>query len=270
MNHVRRTLLALVCAPAVLAQSGPQGAPISRGEVLVLGVYHMSNPGRDLANTDAGDVLSPRRQAEMAELISVLKRFRPTKVAVEAPFYEDATAQRYADYVAGKVQLNRNEVQQIGFRLARDLGHTTIHSVDADGEFPFLRVEDFARSRGRAALLDSLTAETRNRAKVMTAFIASHTILESLAHLNAPEQVAADMGWHYRLAHLSDPWNWAGPDLIADYYRRNMRIYGNIIGLTGPNERVLVIYGAGHLPWLRQIFGADPTVRLRSLSDFQR
>jgi len=268
---VKRVVLSLVALSPVLgAQAARPVAVPARGEVLVLGVYHMSNPGRDLANTDAGDVLSPRRQAEMAELVAVLKRFQPTRIAVEAPFYEDATATRYADYVAGKVALNRNEVQQIGFRLAKELGHKTIHSVDADGEFPFLRVEDFAKSRGRSATLDTLLAETRDRARAMSAYIAAHTILEALVYLNAPEQVAADMGWHYRLAHLSDPWNWAGPDLVSDYYRRNMRIYGNIVGLTGPGERVLVIYGSGHLPWLRQIFGADPTIRLKSLADLPR
>ena len=256
----------IVLSSAAAGQAARPPAP--NGEVLVLGVYHMSNPGRDVASTDAGDILSPRRQQEMADLIAVLRRFQPTRIAVEAPFYEDATAARYADYVAGKVQLNRNEVQQIAFRLARDLGHKTIYSVDADGDFPFLRVEDFATSRGRRPLFDSLLAETQGRAKTASAFIASHSVLESLAYLNAPEQVAADIGWHYRLAHLTDPWNWAGPDLIADYFRRNMRIYGNIIALTGPKERVLVIYGYGHLGWLRQILGNDPTVHVRSLADY--
>ena len=43
----------------------------------------------------------------------------------------------------------------------------------------------------------------------------------------------------------------------------------NVIKLmTSPEDRVLVIFGAGHLGWLRQDFAADPTLRLRKLQDF--
>ncbi len=60
-----------------------------------------------------------------------------------------------------------------------------------------------------------------------------------------------------------------GPDLLAEWYRRNIRIYNNIMKLvTAPDDRVLVIFGSGHLGWLRQDFGADPTLRLRKLEDF--
>jgi hypothetical protein len=51
--------------------------------VLVLGTYHMDNPGPDLHNTKADDVLAPKRQAEIEELTAVLARFRFTKIAVE-------------------------------------------------------------------------------------------------------------------------------------------------------------------------------------------
>jgi hypothetical protein len=37
--------------------------------------------------------------------------------------------------------------------------------------------------------------------------------------------------------------------------------------IESPNERILVIYGAGHLGWLRQNVANDAAVRLRKLSD---
>jgi len=33
-------------------------------------------------------------------------------------------------------------------------------------------------------------------------------------------------------------------------------------------ERILIIYGAGHLPWLRRKFSSDPTLQLRKLAEF--
>ena len=50
-------------ADALPTGAQPRGEP---AEVLVLGVYHMSNPGRDVFNTEADDVLSPKRQAAAA------------------------------------------------------------------------------------------------------------------------------------------------------------------------------------------------------------
>jgi len=61
------TFVAGAVVPA-FSQSSPP-----RAEVLVLGVYHMANPGHDLFNTKADDVLAPKRQAEIAEVIAALK-----------------------------------------------------------------------------------------------------------------------------------------------------------------------------------------------------
>jgi len=48
-----------------------------------------------------------------------------------------------------------------------------------------------------------------------------------------------------------------------------MRIFSNVMQLIdSPNERVLVIYGYGHLGWLRNNVLSDPTLRLRKLADF--
>ena len=41
----------------------------------------------------------------------------------------------------------------------------------------------------------------------------------------------------------------------------------NIVTLVeSPNDRILVIYGAGHLGWLQQDIVNDATVRLRKLA----
>jgi hypothetical protein len=56
---------------------------------------------------------------------------------------------------------------------------------------------------------------------------------------------------------------------LSDWFRRNMRIFGNIVRLVeSPGERVLVIYGAGHLGWLQYHFANDPEFRLRKLPEF--
>ena len=263
--------LTLAAAPA-LAQApsaGPASPPAARAEVLVLGVYHMANPGRDIHNMRADGVLAPKRQAEVALLVEALKGFRPTTVAVERDAFDSGIAKDYADYVAGSHELTRNEVEQIGFRVARELGHNAVYPVDVDGEFPYARLVSFAKASGRSKELDAISAGFGDMVKAQGEYLASHTVLETLVYMNADERVAREIGLYHRMAHLGEPGDWAGADLLADWYRRNMRIYSNVAGLVdAPSQRVLVIYGSGHLGWLRQAVASDPTLRLRTLAEF--
>jgi hypothetical protein len=256
----------LVTFFAVPAVSQPAPA---RAEVLVLGVYHMANPGRDVFNMQVDDVLAPKRQAEIAEVTEVLKRFRPTKIAVEGAAGDERIRKDYAAYRAGTHQLTRNEIEQLGFRLAKELGHETVHAVDADGEFPFPRLVKYAKATGREKELNALLAEVGEMVKTSNAHIASHTVLEALLQMNSDAKVAQDVGFYYRQAEFGEPWDWAGADLLSDWIRRNMRIYTNVVQLVeSPNDRILVIYGAGHLGWLQQAFAGNPRFRLRKLAEF--
>lgn len=50
-----------------------------------------------------------------------------------------------------------------------------------------------------------------------------------------------------------------------------MRIFTKIVQLAdSPNERILVICGAGRLGWLRLAVAGDPTLRLRKLAELAR
>src|SRR4051812_10776692 len=81
-----------VLPTTVFSQADP------RPEILVLGTYHMANPGRDVHNMQADDVLSPKRQREIARLIEVLKAFHPTKIAIESDVSSERLTREYAGY----------------------------------------------------------------------------------------------------------------------------------------------------------------------------
>jgi hypothetical protein len=77
---MRKTLLLLGVLAATITCWAQSDA---RPEIMVLGTYHMSNPGRDIYNMQADDVLAPKRQQEIAEMMEVLKKFHPTKIAID-------------------------------------------------------------------------------------------------------------------------------------------------------------------------------------------
>lgn len=249
------------------AQDRCHGKP----QILVLGTYHMSNPGRDVFNMQADDVLVPKRQQELEQLAHVLAGFQPTKIAIEADPEGKRVPAAYQDYVAGKHELTRNEIEQIAFRLGKQLGLKQLDPVDVDGDFPFPRVVNYTKANGQSAELDKIIAATQKMVADQDAYVKSHTVLESLLYMNSQEYVAASNDFYMRMVKFGEPGDFAGPDLLADWYRRNIRIQNNIVRLiASPNERILVLYGAGHLAWLQENVRMDSTLCLRTLDEFAK
>jgi len=220
-KNIALTLALAVGTPTVaLAQHSS-----ARAQVVVLGVYHMANRGHDIYNMHADDVLAPKRQAEIAELTEVLKRFNPTKIAVEADLFGSTNPttnerpKQYADYLAGKHELSRDEVEQIGFRLAKELGHKSIYPVNADYDFPYQRLVDYAKANGRSQELDDVMRGFGDQVNAQGEYLASHTVLETLLSMNTDEKTARDVGLYYRLGDFGEPGDWAGADLLSGRLR---------------------------------------------------
>ena len=100
--------------------------------VMVLGMVHTANPGRDLVNKEFDDVLAAQRQREFDACIEKLARFQPTKIAVEWTFNEqDILDREYQVYLENAGSSHRNEIHQVGFRLAARLEHPCLYAVDS-------------------------------------------------------------------------------------------------------------------------------------------
>ncbi|MGD9346984.1 MAG: DUF5694 domain-containing protein [Candidatus Aminicenantes bacterium] len=236
-------------------------------EVLVLGTYHMANPGRDIFNMEADDVLAPKRQAEIRELLDVLSCFRLTKIAIEADSDSPKIGQ-YQDYLDGIYELGRNESDQIGFRLAKELRLPKIYGIDADGDFPYLAVQDYAKAHGREKELESLMAQVGKTVQDDNEFLKSHSVLQMLVRINSSEAVRRGLAGYALFAHFGEEYNYPGARLLTEWYKRNMRIYTNLLNIIEPEDRVLVVFGAGHLGLLRQAVQTDPTLTLRTIEEF--
>jgi hypothetical protein len=260
--------LLLLCAALLALPIASSAQSDARPEILVLGTYHMANPGHDIHNMQADDVLSPQRQQEITELIETLKKFHPTKIAIEATVGSDRVAQQYSDYLAGKYTLSRNEIDQIGYRLAKELGHKAVYPVDVDGDFPYATLVDFVKAHGLEPRFNALNSAIDTLVTELGAYQKTHSVLQTLELVNSDDHVTKDMAFYWGAVRFGAPYDYAGSDLLADWYQRNIRIYHNIVALAdSPNERILVIYGFGHLGWLRQDVSYDPYVKLRKLSE---
>lgn len=171
-----------------------QGQSEVEPEILVLGTYHMANPGRDMYNMNADDVLSPKRQREIEQLTEVLKRFQPTKIAVESEVGSKRVEQEYVDYLAGKHTLARNQIDQVGYRLAKELGQHTVYPVDVEGDFPMQRVINYAKDNGRGDKFEQMMSGWGTVVKEQGDYLHSHTVLEMLEYMNSDGRAAKRHG----------------------------------------------------------------------------
>lgn len=140
--------------------------------------------------------------------------------------------------------------------------------MDEDGEFPYLRVTTFARANGLEDEFDSLPSKTPERVERQGDFLRTHTVLETLEYIHLDSVVAEGVATYYAFVPFGEPYEYAGPELLAAWFERNIKICHNIRALvTSPSDRILVVYGAGRLEWLRQLVEDDESVRLGKLAD---
>lgn len=226
-----------------------------RKEVLLLGSYHMSNPGADRFNLESDDVLAAHRQAEIRAVVERLERFAPTHVTVEAPWGDTATIERYRAFAADGGELSRSEEEQIGFRLARNLGHETIHPVDVRQSLDFEAVSRVAAREPRLARkLGQMETVGEAVIERMAEKLAKGSVGSMLRWMNEPDNLhrahSVYLDFFVPVAVGDD---YAGADMVAEWYRRNLRIFANLTRIaTEPDARIFVVFGQGHIPILRQ------------------
>jgi Family of unknown function (DUF5694) len=177
-------LVVLVAAASSQTKDAVKATSAKKARVFVLGVFHMANPGRDMFNLQVDDVLAPKRQKELGELAETLKKFQPTKIALESPVGSEKVRKQYEDYLSNNYSLTRSESDQIGFRLAKELGHKQVYGIDIQGDFPFDPITQFAKKNGKEELLNGLVSQVPKEIEAMSAILSKGTITDLLRYIN--------------------------------------------------------------------------------------
>lgn len=227
-------------------------APPTRPTVLILGTGHLDNPNRDRLNVRYDDMLAPRRQREIRECVERLKRFRPTKVALEVvPEQANELNEQYRRYRAGARALTANERQQFGFRLAAELDHAGVYAIDWQGIMGWDRALSFAREHDQSARLDEQMARAERANHDLNARLTTMSVLDMLRDANDPANNQRDHHWYMLLALVGEGEQYVGADVVGNWYGRNLKIFVNLTRITTtPDDRILIVIGAGHLPLL--------------------
>ena len=270
--------LVLLAASACRATPGPAVTPLADAErptgfparcapgeiaVMLLGTYHFAGSDLDAIKGTPEDVLTPARQTELADLAARLSGWKPDQVAIEWPHdFADSTHARYRRYVASGTSTSRNEVYQVAFRVARQLGHERVYPID----HPVMLGNDSiaalaARRPDLVRRSDSLMAVLRARNEEEVRQRPRLTMIEQLYRANTDEALHGGNSLGMFGAYLAggEGGNYGGPQLLVRWYERNILMAHHLARAVRPDtRRVLLVVGSGHVPPIRNVLDESP------------
>jgi hypothetical protein len=255
-------LLAVLAALPLAAQQAAPDAP--RPSILILGTVHFGGSTADLFSPSVPDILTEKRQRELAEMIAALKRYQPTKIAVErTPASTAKLNANYQAYLKGEYQLKGDEVDQLAFRLAKELGHKQLWAADTKLDMDFDAVMAAAAKNGQQPLMAQAMEVGKSAVQEINQKRETGTIGALFRWLNSPEMLAASHRPYLYLAQVGTAEDPKGAEVLAGWYKRNLLIYGNLVRLIeSPGERILLLIGQGHAKLLSEYVAESPNLRL--------
>jgi len=254
----------------------PKGVD-SLPKIFLLGSFHFEYPNLDANKVDKSkqvDILSEQKQKELKKLLDYIALFKPTKICIEAPVKWSAM-EKYRMYKTGKKELGRDEIQQIAFRLMDRFKLDTVYSVDAS-----TIADDLSESKDSTIIkpyIDEIFKDYSFKATpYYKKWIEYETeqnlrvpLFDYFTYFNSQKRFLRDYGYYLLGEFKNGKYN--GADALATYwYDRNLRIFRNIQRITtSPNDRILVLFGAGHISILDQLLKCTPEYNYIKFDDLK-
>ncbi|ERH10049.1 MAG: hypothetical protein J07HX64_01817 [halophilic archaeon J07HX64] len=248
--------------------------------VMLLGTFHMANPGLDEVNVDADDVLSERRQTELRELVDRLTEWEPQRLAVERRHHRsNEVNSHYREYRSGERAYDRaetlstphpdhsepntdcrSEVVQVGFRLADRLGHDSVAAVDEHPDRDRYSPDPFEeREFDTARKTPDTVADPAAREREYDRRLASSTVPEYLAWLNSGSRLRTNHEGMFDRGIRGADARFGSPVALAYWYDRNIRMVHHLWRtMDDDDSRVLLLVGSGHVRALGHLLTESP------------
>lgn len=178
------------------------------------------------------------------------------------------TEERYASFRADKLPPSRNEVVQLGFRLAALRELKQVRGIDAEGEFPFDPVKAYASAHGMNARLDAALAGAGKEVQALSQRVREGSIGSVLRYMNTPARALDNHGFYMDLLRYGGGDEQPGARLVGAWHARNLAICARLLQALPAGGRAVVFYGEGHAYLLRQCIVEAPDVELVEANDY--
>ncbi len=242
----------------------------NNAQIMMMGVFHFSSPGKDTVKVKHIDVMSHESQADIQTVTQkISKQFKPTLVLLEYAQKNDNTIQqRYQQYLADDYTLPVNEIYQLGFRIAKKSGGVPIASFDErvvgwDAEKLFKNMPSTAPDTQKA-----FDDTIKDITETMNAAHKTLSLIDLLKMHNDVEQDRKNKDIYVLTNSVSTNGEFEGSLAASSWWHRNFRMYAKIQQHAVPGERILVIGGQGHTAILKDLLAIDNRLAAIDVNQF--
>jgi hypothetical protein len=246
---------------------GPNKEQSESLEVLIIGTFHFANfnaeNNRDVIETNVPDVLTAENQLELEKIANAIKTFKPDKIFLEYPFVSQKKLDSiYTNFTTSNYsKVNRSEVSQLGFRVAKLLKHSKVYAIDVRTDFPF---DSLMTQMDKAKQYHLIAKDSLEVIKIEKfenqLFSSNKTLSEILFYENENTKRKEDINWYLSLANQGgDKGNFIGAYLASEWYRRNLYMYSIIQKeIVEKDDKIMILAGASHIAMFKDFMDYNP------------
>ncbi len=245
-------------------------------EVLLIGSSHWNNynhRGSDIVQAKQIDILSEKYQRQLEDIVARIADFNPDKIFVERTIeYQpklDSLYHLYRNTNWGNDK--RNEIFQLGFRVADRLDHQMVYGIDNhDTAFPYDTMLVAMRDAGQQNKIEQFSKEIKNLERKYNQLVEQGATLDEIFdYLNSAESRRNNFGWYLNEANKTGKLeNTIGSILASEWIRRNLHMYSYIQKyVEASDDKIMILLGAGHAAVLANFIQYNPSWKIVELSD---
>tara|TARA_R110000850_G_scaffold115256_5_gene230689 strand:- start:60405 stop:61253 length:849 start_codon:yes stop_codon:yes gene_type:complete len=230
--------------------------------VLNFGSAHLTHTSD--ANTAVRDLKDLQVKKDINKIVKSLVAYKPTVICIEMqPDNNSFVNEVFQKYIID--QSNRlnysEELNAIAFETARLSDVKYIYGIDDQMGFDYPSLIDLANRNTSDSLF---VMNQMNSYKEVN----NLPLLEQFHKINTKEYKMETFNFYNFLATMHTNEKYEGADIIADFYKRNIRMYSNFcdIPLT-KNDRVLIILGATHTAYFDVFLENNPKYKVENTLD---
>lgn len=252
----------ILCSLLTLALSGQVSDTTGRTKIMTLGVFHFAYPNLDVVKTEKKNQISVLDEPYQSEIIAVskaIKKYNPTIIAVEmTPDEQHRIDSLFLLYKSGKLILGKGEIDQLAFRLGKDLNLDKIYCVNDWGRH-YDNILAIFNDSVRSSKFEDYFYKSRDTTKGSRSGGQKVTgVIDDLYKINKPDFIKNDLAVYLSnpFKYEEQPGDFTGVDFeTGRWFNRNLRIFRNVLRIPhAADDRILVIFGAGHLNLLNIFF----------------
>ena len=217
-------------------------------DILLFGIFHFFEEKIDFSS----DLI----QKELDDLSYSVSKFSPSAVAVELD------KEKYGDKISlldlnWKENLSREQFS-LGGRIAVNSGLKVLHPIDK--VFPLNA--DMVNSENMQLILPRLN--------YLQKLDEINDIKEKCRFINSRQYVSHDANMYLDINSQNRNGDYFESKCLSEWYFRNLCIFSNLQSVAKEHDRIVVLYGAGHIPILRDFINMSDSMNFVDVNEYIR